>query len=608
MFAKRTCRRTGGVLSILVFLLLITAGVLGGGYYFWQSNRRSTQLNDVIVTQIARAPFDHIVLEQGELESASNVDVVCKVRARNGSTGTAILWVVDEGTVVKAGDKLVELDSSALKTALKEKKIVVISAEAAVAAAEAAVEQARITRQEYLEGLYQTEESLILSEMAIAQQDLRKAQLALESTQRLVAKGLVKSLQLEADQYAVANNRNLLQSAENRLKVLQNLTRQKMLVQFDSAINSAEAQLAAAKGALEEEESELQDLQNQIDLCTIDAPADGVVIHANSYSNRGGNAEFVVEPGAIIRERQTIIRLPDPRKMQVRANVNESRITLIRAGMPAKIRIDAINNMELLGRVSKVNRYAEPGSWFSSSIKEYATTIEILTPPETIRTGMTAEVQIFVEQLSDALQVPIQAIYEHGGKTYALVRKSPTDFDTREVTIGATNEKMATVQSGLEEGESVVLNLRQNLNLMDLPELVRQDNSEMQELNQVGQIPEAQVEDGPSERGPRSGAASDGSRSGAAVGGAPASGVPANGRPTGERRPGAADGTEGERPNRMREGQRPGRSDSGALESDGSTEAVAAQADAKPEVDGTTKAPEQNPPDSVKSGNGEVGQ
>ncbi len=77
--------------------------------------------------------------------------------------------------MVKAGDKLVELDSSALQTALKEKRIVVISAEAAVAAAEASVEQARITRQEYLEGLYQTEESLILSEMAIAQQDLRKA-------------------------------------------------------------------------------------------------------------------------------------------------------------------------------------------------------------------------------------------------------------------------------------------------------------------------------------------------------------------------------------------------------------------------------------------------
>ncbi len=500
-FAVKKRQRTGGILTVLAALMLVLGALGGTGYYFWQSSRQAAQLTDVIVTEVLNGPFDHIVLEQGELESASNVEVTCKVRARGGAQGTAILWVADEGTVVKQGEKLVELDSSALKTALKEKKIVVISAEAAVAAAEAAVEQAKITRQEYLEGLFQTEESTILSEMAIAEQNLRKAQLALESTQRLVAKGLVKSLQLEADQYAVANNRNLLQSAENRLKVLQNLTRQKMLVQFDSAINSAEAQLAAAQGALEEEEGDLRDLQRQIDLCTIVAPADGVVIHANEYNNRGGSAEFVVEPGAIIRERQTIIRLPDPKKMQVRANVNESRITLIRPGMPAKIRIDAISNMELLGRVSKVNRYAEPGSWFSSSIKEYATSIEIMNPPDSIRTGMTAEVQIFVEQLPDALQVPIQAIYEHGGKTYSLVRKSPTAFETREITIGATNEKMATIRSGLTSGESVVLNLRQNLNLMDLPEIERPDNSGMQELDRTKEMSEGAVEDGPSDRG-----------------------------------------------------------------------------------------------------------
>ena len=495
--------RRGGILSGLLVILMIF-GVLGGaGYLYWQQNRKSTLLSDLIVAEASRGPFDHIVLEQGELESTSNVEVVCKVRARSSATGTAILWVIDEGTIVKEGDKLVELDSSTLETALNEKRIVVISAEAAVAAAEALVEQAKITRQEYLEGLFQTEESLIQSEMAIAEQNLRKAQLALESTQRLVAKGLVKSLQLEADQFAVANNRSLLAGAENRLRVLQNLTRQKMLVQLDSAINTAEAQLAASVAALQQEESDMRDMESQIELCVINAPAAGVVIHANQYSSRGGSAEFVVEAGANIRERQTIIRLPDPKKMQVRAKVNESRITLIRPGMPAKIRVDAVNNMELMGRVAKVNRYAEPGSWMSSSIKEYATTIEIIDPPDAIRTGMTAEVQIFVEQLPDATQIPIQAIYEHGGKTYSLIRKGLTDFETREVLLGATNEKLATINRGVEAGENVVLNLRQNLSLMDLPKLKQEDNAAMAMLSTEG---EARAEvDGPSDGGPRPG-------------------------------------------------------------------------------------------------------
>jgi len=479
-------RRVGKALTGLVVTLLIVGGLGAGGYSAWQSSRNSAARPNLIVDQVSRGMFDHIVLEQGELESSSNVDIICQVRARNGGQGTPILWVVDEGTAVKSGDKLVELDDSALKTALRDKRIVVIGAEAQVAAAEAAVEQAKIARQEYLEGLFETEERAIQSEMAIAEQELRKAQLALQSSERLVARGLVKSLQLEADQFAVANSRNMLQAAENRLRVLQNLTRQKMLVQFDSAIDSAEAALAAALGSLEEEQTDMRDIQKQIELCTMTAPADGIVIHANTYSSRGGGAEVVIEPGSIIRERQPIIRLPDPRRMQVRAKVNESRITLIEPGMPAKIRVDAVSNMELAGRVVKVNRYAEPGSWFSTTIKEYATIIEIIDPPASIRTGMTAEVQIFVERQRDSLQVPIQAIYEHGGKMFSLVKRSDSEFETREVKIGATNDKNATILEGVNENETVVLNLRQNLTLMDLPKFVPTDDALLANLNGEG--------------------------------------------------------------------------------------------------------------------------
>ena len=537
-------------MSGLVLMFVIVSILGGGGYYYWNLSRTSSVNDDLITAEAIAGPFDHIVLEQGELESTSNVEVVCKVRARNGASGTAILWVVDEGTVVIKGDKIVELDASALETALKEKRLQVLAAEAAVAAAKALVEQSEISRQEYLEGLFQTEENLIQSEMAIAEQSLRKAQLAMESTQRLVAKGLVNSLQLEADQFAVANNQNLLQSAERRLKVLQNLTRQKMLVQFDSAISSAQAQLASATESLNEEKGDAVELESQIAFCVITAPSDGVVIHANSYSSRGGNAEFVVEAGAVIRERQTIVRLPDPKRMQVKANVNESRITLIRPGMPAKIRVDAVNNLELVGRVSKVSRYAEPGSWFSSSIKEYATIVEIVEPPETIRTGMTAEVQIFVEQLPNATQVPIQAIYEHGGKTYSLVKKGSTSFDTREVTMGATNETLATIKDGITPGESVVLNLRQNLSLMNLPKLEREDNAALASMAGEGDYAGAgKVVDGPSDAaGPRGGRPPAGKAGG---GGRPGGD---GGQTSGGQR--GAQGNQGQRPGRTAEGSK----------------------------------------------------
>lgn len=535
--------RSGGLIGVVV-VALILVGVVGGlGYrmYFGNANR---VVQSELITQVAsRGPFDHIVLEQGEIESSSNQVVVCQVRARgSGSGGVAILWVIDEGARVKKGDKLVELDSSELELREKEQKISVITAESRLATAKAAVEQAKIQRQEYLEGVFMTEEKEILSQQQIAEQDLRKAKLAIQSSERLVAKGLVKSLQLEADRFAVANAQNKLDVAEGKLDVLRNLTKAKMLVQYDSDIEAAEASLSAAESELMEERIELEEIEEQVKNCIILAPADGVVVHANRYSSRGGSAEFVVEAGATVRERQEIIRLPDPSLMQVKCKINESRITLIREGMAAKISVDAIPGLKLVGRVKKVNRYAEPSSFFSSSIKEYATLIEIIDPPEEIRTGMTAEVQIFVEQLSDSLQIPIQGLYEHGNQMFSLVQRGPDEFETVAVSIGATNDSMASIDEGLQENDRVILNLRDHLSLMELPELVREDNSSMRDL--ASEAPEAPAPpDGQTASKGKKGAWRKGGPGGEGRGGGGEGGF--GGRPDGGGRPGGGGGRPG---------------------------------------------------------------
>lgn len=472
--------RRGGMVGTLM-ICLVLAGVTGAiGYKVFLGGDDSIA-RDLITDVAFKGQFDHIVLEQGEIESSSNTSVTCQVASR-GMSGATILWVIDEGARVKAGDKLVEIDSSELELQLKEKKIRVISAEAAVTTAAANLEQAKIAKQEYLEGVYNTEHKAILSEKARAEQDLLTKTLASESTERLVAKGLIKSLQLEADKFAVIDAQNQLDAADQKLWVLENLTKKKMLVQYDSDIDAAEANLSAAQAELVEEETELGEIEQQIENCVMYAPADGVVVHANRYSSRGGNSEFVVEAGATVRERQEIIKLPDPREMQIKCKINESRITLIREGMAARIAVDAIPGLTLNGIVTKVNRYAEPGSWMSSSIKEFAVTVKIIDPPESIRTGMTAEVEIFVEQLDDALQVPIQALYEHGSDMFVLVQKGEDEFLTSKVSIAATNDKMASIKEGLEDQDKVVLNLRDHLSLMDLPELAREDNSDMKAI------------------------------------------------------------------------------------------------------------------------------
>jgi RND family efflux transporter MFP subunit len=532
---SRARRRRGGLLVGLT-VCLVLVGVLGWlGYAFVFNKRDGVPAGELITETVISGPFDHIVLEQGEIESSRNTEVLCEVKSRSYS-GVPILWVIDEGARVKAGEKLVELDSAAIEAELREAKLSVTAATANVTSAEALVEQAKIAREEYLEGVFKTEESAIQSEIAIAEQELRKAQLALESSERLLAKGLVKKLQLDADKFALINAKTKVESAEARLRVLQNLTKKKMLVQFDSDIEAAEAQLSAYQSNLAEEEQELADTETQLANCVIEAPVDGIVVHANRYSGRGGSAEFVVEPGAAVRERQAIVRLPDPTQMQIKCKINESRITLIKDGMPVKISVDAIPGMQLKGRVKKVNRYAEPSSFFSSSIKEYAVFIEILDPPDNIRTGMTAGVQVFVEQLADAKQIPIQGLYEHGGEMYTLVQRGPQSFETKQVEIGATNDTMATIEAGLEEGDEVVLNLREHLNLMDLPEVITTDNSDMRELRTEPSAAPAAGEPGAFEGRP-DGPSGEG-RPGAGGGRPDGAGRPGGGRPDGAGRPG----------------------------------------------------------------------
>ncbi len=367
--------RHGGLVGALLACLILV-GVVGAIGYKVIYRETGFAEGELITAVASKGAFDHIVLEQGEIESSSNINVTCQVQSR-GMGGVTILWVIDEGAKVKEGDKLVEIDSSELELQLKEKRIRVISAEAAVTTAEANVEQAKIARQEYLDGVYQTQRKEILGDQAIAEQDLRKNQLVSESSERLVAKGLLKSLQLEADRYAVANAQNRLDSTTQKLMVLETLTKKKMLVGFDSDIEAADANLSAARAELVEEETELAEIEEQVSKCIMYAPADGVVVHANRYSSRGGSAEFVVEAGSQVRERQEIIKLPDPNAMQVKCKINESRITLVREGMAARISVDAIPGLTLTGRVKKVNRYAEPSSFFSSSIKEYATIVDV---------------------------------------------------------------------------------------------------------------------------------------------------------------------------------------------------------------------------------------
>jgi multidrug efflux pump subunit AcrA (membrane-fusion protein) len=470
----RKCRahRRGNTLVTMLGVLVVALGI---GFVVWWTMFRGDEAKGPgpLVKQVSQGPYDSVVLEQGEVESSSNIEIRCEVKSRNAG-GITILEVMPEGSLVKEGDLLVRLDSSALEQERLQQKIVVNTSEALLVQSTNTLEAAKIARKEYLEGTYKQEEKLYLGEVFVAEQNLRSAQLSFDSAQRLAAKGILSPLQLEGAKYGVDNARNQLDAAQTKVEVLRKYTKEKMLKQFDSDIATAEAKVRSDESSLQLEQDKLKDIEDQVVKCIIKAPQNGQVVYANKYNSgrSGSSAEFVVEAGSMVREQQPIIRLPDANNMQVKALINEARVTKVRPGLPVTIRVDALKDELMQGEVIKVNQYAEPSSWSSGSVKKYAAFIRILNPPPALRTGMNAEARIHVERRPDALQVPVQALVDHKGHFFVLVQNGE-QLETREVTVGSTNDKVAVIDKGLTASDVVVLNPRReaSLQLPDLPDV-----------------------------------------------------------------------------------------------------------------------------------------
>jgi RND family efflux transporter MFP subunit len=449
---------------------MLAAACLGLAAWFLIGRGTDAESQEFLTATVWKGPYEFAVIEQGTLESASNTEIRSYVHSRAGST--TILNVVPEGTFVNEDDTVVELDTSNLLLDENAQQILVSTRESLLSEAQNTLKAARIAKIEYVEGLYLSQEKDLLSALFVADRAKATAESGLESAKVLHAKGIITALQVEAAHANLQDALNQFDAAQTKLSTLRNLTKQKELTLLEAALDSAEANVKSQQKSLGLEQDRLKEIQDQIAKCTIKAPAPGQVVYANESSMYYGNSysPFIVAPGATVRERQTIIWLPNPDSMQVKATVNEARVTLIRPGLPVSIRVDALRDEMLEGEVIKVNPFAEPSFFSSGNIKKYATIIKLKNPPRELRVGMNAEVRIYVERMDDALQLPVQALAESKGHYFSLL-KNGDDYETREVEISSTNDKVATIQKGLAEGDEVVMNPRSTGGLLKLPDL-----------------------------------------------------------------------------------------------------------------------------------------
>ncbi len=478
--------------------LTLLAGVIAGGFMAWNNPQvrgyfasDKAANTEYLLDKATRGPFRITVVERGQLDSMKNVTLVNQVQG-----STTIISIVPEGTPVKEGDIVCVLDSSKwidkqtsqkinisaakanLETALRNVEIQIVKNESDLAAAQLKLDLADLDLRKYKEGEYLQLENEGKGAVTVAQLALTKAEESYEFTKRLSKKGYKTQIEVEADRISVTEAKIKLRSAEEKLRLLKDFTKERTVKELEEKARDAksdikritlsgQASLAQFKATLESrelnyqvEQDDMKRVKEQIALCTMRAPQKGEVVYFEQSSRRG--SESTIEEGTVIRERQSIIKLPDFTQMKVNARIHESRISLVSEGMKVSIRIDAIPDQVFKGVVHSVSPVPVAGSWYRPDLKEYEIEVEILgvdKGKEQLKPGLTAEVEVLVEARDDVLTVPMQAILGIGSKQYVYVLGAD-GYERRIVKTGQTNSQLIEIIDGVLEGEDVILNPR----------------------------------------------------------------------------------------------------------------------------------------------------
>lgn len=313
-------------------------------------------------------------------------------------------------------------------------------------------------------------------DLQTAQKELGQAQTTLDGTRRLFDKGFVAKNEITRDELSFDSARLKVQTAETARDLYLKYDFRKDAEQamstyaedvreLDKArrvaiskLAQARARLNSARGQYEVQLRQRNDLQEQLGKCTLVAQKSGLVVYGNGRDdgNYYGDQEPIRE-GATVRERQTIITIPDMTHMAVNVKIHESYIKKIKKGQKARITVDAFPDQVLTGEITKVGVLPDSQNrWMNPDLKVYITSISIDGAHDWVKPGMSAKVEILVNHLDNVLYIPIQAVQPENGKQYCYVAGG-FHPERREVEVGEFNDEFIEIKSGLKAGDKVTL-------------------------------------------------------------------------------------------------------------------------------------------------------
>jgi RND family efflux transporter MFP subunit len=393
--------------------ILIAALVIGGpiAWYKWPSTASAAEA--ALTAPVKQGDFKVVVTTTGELRARKFVQIMGPNSQAAQVYQSKITWMVPEGTVVKEGDKIAELDRSPAATRLQTVMLDNQKAEAEF-----------------------TNASLDSTlNLAIAREDVRTAEYALEE----------KKLAKEQAQYeAPTIKRQAEIDYEKAQRALEQSKRN-----LDTKTKQAVAKMAVAGADLGRQKNNLKMVQDAIAGFTINAPSSGMVIYVREWNGKKKGVGSQWQPWE-----PTVATLPDLTQMESQTYVNEVDVRKLSVGQKVQISLDSDPTKKLAGTVTSVANVGEQRP--NQDSKVFEVKVEVTKPDTTLRPGMTTSNAIEVSSVPNVLSIPLEAVTTDSGFSY-VYKKSGRSVVRQMIETGATNDNEIVVKRGLAKDDRVFL-------------------------------------------------------------------------------------------------------------------------------------------------------
>jgi len=388
--------------------------VLLGAPGAWLLARGAAPADAALVAPVKRGEFRVTVTTSGELRARKFVQITVPANAQQaGAYQMKISTIVPEGTVVKAGDVVADLDRSTLASKLNDVNL-------ALQKAQAVYEQAML------------DSALNLSK---AREEMKTMELGLEE----------KKLAKEQSIYEAPTIRR--QAEIDYTKADRALAQAK--IDYKTKTEQAQAKMREVGADLSRQQSLLKTVQEVMEGFTIKAPAPGMVIYMKEWNGKKRQAGSQVsswEP--------TVATLPDLTQMESVTYVNEIDVRKIAVGQPVAITLDADPAKKLTGTVSSVANVGEQRP--NTDAKVFEVKITVAEADTTLRPGMTTGNGVRTYAIKDALFVPIEAVTSEGGVSF-VYKRDGAGATKQEVETGAMSDDEVVIKRGLEKDDHLLL-------------------------------------------------------------------------------------------------------------------------------------------------------